>query len=46
MRTDRKTRWVSAFENNLVEPSAGEGAWGEGVDLTVVANRLLLIKDK
>lgn len=46
VRTDHKTRRVLVFENDLVKLSAGKDAWGEGVDLTVVANSLLLIKDK
>ena len=46
VRTDHKTRWVLVFENDLVKLSAGKDAWGEGVVLTVVANRLLLVKDK
>lgn len=44
VRTDHQTRWVLVFENDLVKPSAGKDAWGEGVDLAVVANRLLLVK--
>jgi len=46
VRTDHKTREVVVFGNNLVKPTAGKDAWGEGVDLTVVANRLLLVKEK
>lgn len=46
VRTDHKTRRVLVFENDLVKLSAGKDARGEGVDLAVVANSLLLIKDK
>lgn len=45
-RTDHKTRWVVVFENDLVKLGAGKDAWEEGVDLTGVANRLVLVKDK
>lgn len=44
VRTEHETRWVSVFENDLVKPSAGKDARGEGIDLAVVANRLLLVR--